>query len=122
MNIPEKIMAALAGLSYHGIPVPVRHLKHIRDAPAFVVFALLSQRGDFYSDDEEEATESVYTVDLFVNGEFAALLKEVKHRLKRTGFTIMGTGPEIWERGAGESTGERGFFHIPIEVCIEQEA
>lgn len=72
MNIPEKITAALAGLSYRGIPVPVRHLKHIRDAPAFVVIALLSQRGDFYSDDEEETTESVYIVDLFANGELAA--------------------------------------------------
>lgn len=107
MNVNPLIETSLAGIG-----CPVDPIKHDGTEDEYIVYYTTIEVGEFYADNEEIATGTYATVDIFCKGNFKALAAEVKSRLKQTGFTIIGYGPETYEP-------DTGYYHVPIEIYID---
>lgn len=108
MNINPLIISAL-----DGIGCPVSPIKHNGAEDTYIVFYTYSETPELFADDEAIGETTYGTVNIYSKGNFKALAKEVKSRLKQAGFVVRGSGPEGYEL-------DTGYYSYPIEICIEE--
>lgn len=103
-DVETALIAALEGLG-----VPVARLRYTGKANAFVTFQLVTGRDGAFSDDDSEAEEWVYRVDIYTRENFIPLLRRTKTALKSAGFYGIEVGPELYEP-------DTGYYHVPIDT------
>lgn len=102
MTAEAAIKRALEGLG-----VPVERLTYRGRAEAFITYQLVvSAERDFY-DDENEAEEYTFRIDIFAHENYIALLRRVKQALKAEEFYSINTEAEIYEN-------DTRYYHIAI--------
>lgn len=92
-----------------GLGVPVERLVFTGNAPIFFTYQFVLGADTAFADDDNEAEEFMYRVDLYTKGDFFALLRRTKQALKAAGFYGITVDPEIYER-------DTGYYHVPIEM------
>jgi hypothetical protein len=112
MNINPLILSALDGLTIGGKTVPVSPIVYNGPETTYITFYTLLERDETYADDEAVQGATTATIDIFSKGNYKLLIADVKTRLKAAGFTITGSGPEIYES-------DTGLYHVPIDVYLE---
>jgi hypothetical protein len=109
MSAEEAIKAALGGLG-----LPVERLIYKGKAQTFITYQFVMLSDVAFCDDENEAVESIYRVDIFSRSDYTALLQTTKQALKLAGFYGIEVEAELYES-------DSGFFHVPITVRYLEE-
>lgn len=104
MRAEEAIKAALGGLGF-----PVARLLFKGKAPTYITYQFVMVSEVDFSDDENEAAESIYRIDIYSRSDYTALLQSAKRALKLAGFYGIRVEAELYESNSG-------FFHVPITV------
>ena len=113
MNINPLVLSALSGVTLGGKTVPVTPIVYTGAETTYITFYTLLDKDEAYADDEAVQAATTATIDIFSKGNYKTLLADVKTRLKAAGFTIQGSGPEIYEK-------DTGFYHVPVDVYLEE--
>lgn len=80
------------------VNIPFERLVYRGNAPSFAAYQLvISQERDFY-DDENEALEHTFRIDLFSRTEYITLLRRVWRALKANEFYEISAEAEIFEQ------------------------
>ena len=102
MTAEAAIKAAL-----ESVGVPFERLTYRGHAAAFITYQLvISSERDFY-DDENEAREYTFRLDLVSRCDFVPLLRRVWRELKAGGFYGISAEAEIYEK-------DTRLYHIPM--------
>lgn len=100
---------SLLKMTLEGLGVPVERMVFTGNAPIFFTYQFVLGADTSFADDDSEAEEFSYRVDLYTKGDFFALLRRTKQALKAAGFYGITVDPEIYER-------DTGYYHVPIEM------
>lgn len=104
MNVDGLLKQTLEALG-----VPVARLKYDGKAKTFITYQLVVGRDIHFTDDDNEAEEFTYRVDIYSKTDYISLMRRVKTELKSAGFFGIVFDPEVFES-------ETGYFHIPVEI------
>lgn len=104
MNVDSTLKTTLLTLG-----VPVERLKYGGKAKTFITYQLVVGRDINFSDDENEAEEYTYRVDIYSKSDYIALLRSLKTALKAAGFFGIVIDPEVFEN-------DTGYYHVPVEI------
>ena len=113
MNINPLVLSALSNITFGGKPISVTPIVYNGTDTTYITFYALLDKDETYADDEAVQVATTATIDIFSKGNYKTLLADVKTRLKSAGFTIQGSGPEIYES-------DTGFYHVPVDVYLEE--
>ena len=84
MSVDRLLMDALKPLGY-----PVGKAKYNQVADTYIAFVEYNQAPKLKADNEELITKHFYQVDVFSNGNYNQLVKDIKNSLKEVGFKRM---------------------------------
>ncbi|NJP37191.1 hypothetical protein [Alkalicoccus luteus] len=84
MNVNRVIMETLAPLG-----VPVAQARYNQNASTYIAFVEYHQAPWLNADDDELWTKHYFQIDVFSDGNYLQLVRDVKKRLKAVGFTRM---------------------------------
>lgn len=73
--------------------------------PAYLTYQLVFSGGELYADDENEATESTWGIELFSKSNYAATIQNVLRALKTAEFYGVTVEAEQYEP-------DTGYYHI----------
>lgn len=104
MNADSLLKTTLEGLG-----VPVERLKYDGKAETFITYQLVVGRDAHFADDDSEAEEFTYRVDIYSKLDYIALLRRLKTAVKAAGFYAITFDPEVFES-------DTGYYHIPVEI------
>ena len=110
-NVDTILKSALEGL---GVPVERLQMQKKDKPETYITYQLLYSRERAHADDDNEAEEIGYRVDIYAKADYIALLINLKQALKAAGFFGTSVDPEMFER-------DTGYYHIPIETKIITE-
>lgn len=100
---------ALVKTTLEGLGYPVERLTFTGEAATFFTYQLTLGQDAAFSDDDNEAEEYTYRVDLYTRGDFFTVLRQAKQALKAAGFHGITVDPEVLEQ-------DTRFYHVPIEI------
>lgn len=69
--------------------VPVAFMNYNKSADTYIVFMEYNQAPFLSADDQEQYTKHFFQVDVFSNGNYLQLVKDVKRLMKEAGFRRM---------------------------------
>ena len=113
MNINPLVLSALSNITFGGKAVSITPIVYDGTDTTYITFYTLLDKDEAYADDEAVQATTTATIDIFSKGNYKTLLADVKTRLKAAGFTIQSSGPEIYES-------DTGFYHVPVDVYLEE--
>lgn len=106
------IFDILSLMTVDGVEIPVKWLKYKGDLKKYVVFSDLGKTPAHHTDDDCEYSTIQYDFDIYSDGNYKNILKEIKRRLKANGFTWVEDSPEMYEE-------EAGLYHVTTTFEIE---
>ena len=112
MNINSPVENALSGV---GCPIRPIKVTDGKKPETYITYYTYLETGELYGDDEELTESTFGTIDIFSKINFKRLVDEVKRALKKAGFTVVSSGPEMWED-------DTGYYHVPVDFFIESES
>lgn len=75
----------------------------------FMTYQLVLSSDMAPADDEMQATEYTYRVDIYSKADYISLLRRTKQALAAAGFYGIVVDPEVYEE-------DTGYYHVPIEA------
>ena len=107
-NVDSLLKTTLEGL---GVPVERLKMQKKIKPEAYITYQLVTSRERAFADDDNEAEEVTYRVDIYSQSDYIALLLDLKRALKAAGFFGTSVDPEVFER-------DTGYYHVPVETKI----
>ena len=104
VNVDSLLKSTLEGLG-----VPVERLQMQEEPERFITYRLLLAGGTQFADDENEAEEYTYRIDIYAKSDYIGLLINLKTALRAAGFYGTTVDPEMYER-------DTGYYHVPVET------
>jgi hypothetical protein len=89
--------------------LPVERLRFAGEAEAFITFQIISGSETEFADDDGQAYEYLYRVDIFSKTDYITLMRRAEKALKAAGFYGITVNAEIYEH-------DTGFYHIPLDI------
>ena len=84
-----------------GVSVPVAHLRYKGKETTFVTWAITGENPVLSADDEPMYSVVSVDVDVFRNGNYLALVTELKQLMKQHDWVWIGDSPEMYEEDTG---------------------
>ncbi|MCL2575721.1 MAG: hypothetical protein FWE33_04735 [Defluviitaleaceae bacterium] len=103
------LMSTLADLGIAG-----GRLKFDGEADTYFTFQIISGDERAFADDDGNAYEHFYRVDLFSRKNYNTLLGNMKKALKNAGFYGISVNAEIWEK-------DTGYYHVSLDVYYMED-
>jgi hypothetical protein len=96
------------------IGIPVSRAYHKMDdkkpAPAaYLTYQLIHERGELHADDDNEAAQSTWGIELYSKSNYASTIQAVKAALKAADFYGVTVDAEQYEQ-------DTGYYHISFEA------
>jgi hypothetical protein len=88
-------------ISVNSVPVPVAHLRYKGSSKTFVVWTMLGERPVLSGDDEPLFSVASVDIDVYSNGNYLALITEIKRIMKENGWLWVEDSPEMYEDDTG---------------------
>ena len=113
MNINPLIENTFSNFIVADKHIPIAFLNYTGNANTYLTYYTWYEKPELFADDEYH-TEIVYgTIDIFSKSNFKGILKQVKNKLKESGFIWTDNGPESFEK-------DTGFYHVPVNFFYEE--
>ena len=77
--------------------IPVQHLIYKGKSKTFVTWSLLTERPSIVADDDNLYNIVEVDIDVFSDGNYLDIMKEVKKLMKNNGWVWLEDGPEMFE-------------------------
>ena len=97
----KEIFDIMCLLTVDGEEIPVAWLKYKGNLKKYIVFSSLGETPTSHSDDECDYSTNQYDFDIYADGNYLNILKEVKKRLKANGWTWVEDSPDMYEDDTG---------------------
>lgn len=97
-----------------GLGFPAERMVFNGQADTYFVFQCVISSPTAYSDDDNDAEESVFHIDLFTRRNYGETLRAAKRALKAAGFYGISVEAELYER-------DTGYYHAPITARFLEE-
>lgn len=105
---------SLLQITLEKVGVPVERLKYTGREQTFITYQLVIGQEINFSDDDSQAEEYTYRVDIYSKIDYIALIRRIKTELKAVGFYAIVFDAEVYEN-------DTGYYHIPIEIKYMEE-
>lgn len=109
MEAEELLTTTLEGLGY-----PVERLYYAGRADTYFVYQCVIAAGMAFCDDDNEAEEKTFRIDIFTRCNYSIILRRAKRALKTAGFYGITVEAELYER-------DTRFYHVPITAKYLEE-
>lgn len=96
-----------------GKEIPVAHLKYRGTSKTFVIWTMLDETPALSANDEDLCSICPVDVDVFSDGNYLDIVKEIKKRMKNNDWIWTGDSPEMYEE-------ETGLYHKTISFEKER--
>ena len=97
----KEIFAIMSLLTVDGEEIPVSWLTYKGNLKKYVVFSGLGESPEQCADDECTYSVPRFDFDIYADGNYLNILKEVKQRLKSHGWTWVEDSPDMYEEDTG---------------------
>lgn len=97
MTNNEMILDALSGIMHNGEEIPVVFMVYKGGRTTYITFQEIDKYPKLMADDEVQYSAPRYDVDIFTQGNFIEILKEVKDRLIGAGWTWIEDSPDMYD-------------------------
>lgn len=102
----EEIKAILGDeIAIHNDIIPVAHFRYKGKAKKFVTWEMLGTTPSLSANDEDLYGVGSVDIDIFSNGNYLDIIKEIKNRMKNNEWVWAGDSPEMYEE-------DTGLYHI----------
>ena len=98
----------------NSLGVPVARMIYNGNADTFITYQLVLSGEMAFADDDNEAEEYLFRVDIYSRRDYIALLRRAKQALKLAGFYGVAIQAELYEN-------DTQLFHVPINVYFCEE-
>ena len=92
-------------VNVNGVDIPFAHLKYKGDSEKFITWTIIGEEPSFSANDEVLYSVASVDIDIFSNGNYLDIVKEIKKRMKNNEWVWTGDSPEMYED-------ETGLYHI----------
>ena len=111
----EKGADGLLKSTLDALGVPVERLRYTGEAAAeYITFQTLHGGETAHADDDGNAYEHNYRVDIFSRGDYTALLRQVKRALKTAGFYGITVNAEMFEADTNYYHASLDFYFMEV--------
>lgn len=93
--------------------IPVCHPPYSGGERTYVTYQLMGQSGTFYAESQEAETGMGYSVDLYTEGDYVAVIHDIKAALEDAGYSCV-VDQEIYEQNTG-------LRHIAMSATTPEE-
>ena len=101
----KNIFDLLSLMTVDGEEIPVSWLKYKGSLKKYIVFSDLGETPTSHSDDECEYSVKQFDFHIYADGNYLNILKELKERLQKDGWTWVEDSPTMYEE-------DTGLYHI----------
>ena len=84
-------------LTIHGEDIPVAHLKYMGSSKKFVTWTILDEYPSLSANDEDLCSICPVDVDIFSEGNYLDIIKEIKQKMKNNDWVWTGDSAEMYE-------------------------
>ena len=93
--------------------IPVCHPPYSGAARTFLTYQYMGQAGNFYAESREAETGASFALDLFTDGEYMQLIRDIKALAEAANYTCV-VDQEMYEQ-------DTGLRHIAMTVTAAEE-
>lgn len=97
----DLIFDILSLMIVDGVEIPVKWLKYKGNLTKYVVFSSLGEKPEAFADDECQYSANQFDFDIYSDGNYTNILKEVKKRLQQNGWTWVEDSNDMFEEDTG---------------------
>ena len=97
----EEIKSTLENLIIAGEEIPVAHLRYKGKAKKFVTWAITGEAPALSANDEDLCSICSLDVDIFSDGNYLDIEKEIKRKMKNNDWVWVEDSEEMYEEGTG---------------------
>lgn len=88
-------------ISVDGEDIPVAHLRYKGKSKKFVTWTIIEEVPSLSANDENLFSVGTVDIDVFSNGNYLNIIKEIKKRMKDNEWIWIGDSPEMYEEDTG---------------------
>ena len=92
-------------LSVKGKVIPFTHLRYSGKSKKIVTWTLLGETPSLSANDEDLYSVGSVDIDIFSDGNYLDIVKEIKNKMKNNEWVWVGDSPEMYED-------DTGLYHI----------
>lgn len=92
-------------ITVSGVSIPASHLKYKGKSKRFITWTLLGETPRLSANDEPLFSVATVDIDIFSDGNYLDMVKEVKKLMKNNEWLWVGDSPEMYED-------DTGLYHI----------
>ena len=85
----------------NGVAIPVAHLRYKGDSKKFVTWTVLEETPRLSANDEVLYSVGSVDIDVFSDGNYLDIIKEIKNKMKLNEWVWVGDSPEMYEEDTG---------------------
>lgn len=93
--------------------IPVCHPPYSGAARTFLTYQFMGQAGTFYAESVEAETGASFAIDLFTDGEYMQLVRDIKALAATANYTCV-VDQEIYEQ-------DTGLRHIAMTATVPED-
>ena len=97
-----------------GTEVPVAHLKYKGNSRTYVIWGIISEKGELYADDEPVASSVLVDVDVYSDGNYIKTITEIKKLMKNNDWMWVEDSQEMFDE-------DTGLYHKTLTFTKEGE-
>ena len=112
-SLNAQIKALFAGFTVDGVAVPVNYLVYEGHGEPYIVYGEYDKDNSYSAEDELAGYVVYYDFDIYSKGNYFAIIREVKKKLKSIGWTY-----EPSRDSAQMLDRDTGYYHQTLCFCF----
>lgn len=88
-------------ITVKGEVIPISHLRYKGKSKRFITWTLLGEVPSFSANDEPLFSVASVDIDIFSDGNYLDIIKEIKTKMKNNEWVWTGDSPEMYEEDTG---------------------
>lgn len=88
-------------ITVKGEVIPISHLRYNGKSKRFVTWTLLDEVPSLSADDEDLFSVGSVDIDVFSDGNYLDIIREIKNKMKNNEWVWTGDSPEMYEEDTG---------------------
>lgn len=97
----EELKKIFSKLEVNKKLVETAHIEYTGKSKTYVVWTLLEEEPELSGDDEELYTKTPVDIDIYSDGNYLAIMKEIKKIMKENEWIWTGDSEEMYEKDTG---------------------
>ncbi len=110
----SEIKAILSDLEVNNVTIPTQHIRYIGNSKTFVTWAIIGEKPVLSAYDEDLYSVVSVDIDIFSDGNYLSIVKEIKRRFKNSNWLWVEDSSEMYEE-------DTKLYHMTVTFEKEKE-